>query len=247
MMKTEFDDLQLGAFVDGELSAAESAAVKQAMLRDPAVRARVEAIRRSSTQLHDAFNVVLDEPVPAKILQTFSSQTPTGGRKRAAVPIALAASLALVIGSLSGFWVGQSNETALQSRAWMASLELDAGGLLDSTPSGAPAAWNTSVGEMELQPILSFRDQTGRICRQYALSNADDAGDHVDGVACRTADGAWQVIAAQLRQKPAPAGGTGFSVATGPAEASVNSLVDALADTPISPAEERDLIRVGWQ
>lgn len=246
MMKTEFDDLQLGAFVDGELSGAESAAVKQAMLHDPSVRPRVEAIRRSSRQLHDAFNATLDEPIPERILQTFSSRKATSGRQ-AAVPIALAASLALVIGSLVGFWIGQTGETTVKSRAWMASLEIDASGLLDTTPSGAPVTWRTSVGEMELQPVLSFRDPTGRICRQYSLSTAAVSGDHVDGVACRTSDGAWQMVVAQPRRTPTSTSGEGFSVAAGPAGASVNQIVDALADAAVSPAEERDLIRDGWR
>ena len=250
-MKTELDDKQLGAYADGELSPSESTAVKQAMLRDPRLRQRAEEIRRSTTQLRDAFDVVLNEPVPDKILRTFSSQRaaahslPT--ERPTAVSIAVAASIALVIGSLGGFWMGQVDESTASSNAWMATLHVDSSGLLETTPSGAPVPWHSRFGEMELQPVLSFRDKSGRICRQYALTDTNAAGDHVDGVACRSASGAWRVQLASVRNGDAPGGSMGFSVAEGPATAPINSLVDALASDAISPEEERDLIRARWR
>ena len=62
------DDQTLMAYADDELDAATRAQVEAALARDPALAARVEEHRALRAELNAAFDPVLDEPVPDRLL-----------------------------------------------------------------------------------------------------------------------------------------------------------------------------------
>ncbi|MDH3714151.1 MAG: hypothetical protein OET44_09925 [Gammaproteobacteria bacterium] len=245
-MKHEIDDETLTAYVDGELDDASATEVKSALLRDPELRRHAERLHGSAQALRGAFDELLAEPVPAEVLDVLErerSKSPVQGRKHV-VQLAIAASFALVIGSLSGFWFAHTGPSSSSVGAWPGALEAASSGLFDTTPSGALVQIDSGL---ELQPVLSFRDRNGRICRQYVITDTRSSGATADGVACRTGNDRWQVEFARLRN-PAPASSPpGFAPASGGDSGTFNAAVNALVADPVAPEQERELIRSNWR
>lgn len=182
-------DLEIQAYVDGELAPDAAARIEAAVLADVLVAARVERERRLRSMLRGAYQPVLDEPVPQRLRALLdegaAAADGTAGNvvamhpRRAApaarwrVPaMALAASVAALAVSM---WMRpgapvQMEDGALLARGTFAR-ELDMA--LASAPARDVA---TTVG-------LTFRDADGRICRSFA--NADIA---LAGLACREGD-----------------------------------------------------------
>jgi anti-sigma factor RsiW len=78
-------DEALMAYLDGEAGAASERAIEAAMARDPALRARLEALECGDRNLRAAFDVMLEEPVPDKIVQFVWAQRPS--LRPAAAPV----------------------------------------------------------------------------------------------------------------------------------------------------------------
>jgi hypothetical protein len=235
----------LTAYVDGELDSAAATRVKAALLRDPELRRRADRLHGSAQALRGAFDELLAEPVPAKVLDVLereSTSAPAQGRTHV-VQLAIAASFALVIGSLSGFWFAQTGPSSGAAGAWPGALQAASTGMFDTTPSGALAKLDAGL---ELQPVLSFRDRHGRICRQYVVTDTRPSGATADGVACRTENQGWQVEFARLRNPMPVASPQGFAPASGGDSGTFNAAVNALVADPVTPEQERELIRSNW-
>ena len=61
-------DADIHAYVDGRLSAVRAAGVEEALANDPALAARVAEMRAQNAALRDAFDLMLDEPIPEHLL-----------------------------------------------------------------------------------------------------------------------------------------------------------------------------------
>jgi anti-sigma factor RsiW len=121
-MQRPSDEL-LVAYLDGELDAGPSAEVAAAIARDPALSRDAQALRESAAALRAAFDEVLHEPVPERLLaaargqiahdkivrfpeprERGAKQATAGWRQWASLPIA--ASLAsLIVGGGFGYLV----------------------------------------------------------------------------------------------------------------------------------------------
>lgn len=214
------EERDIEAYVDGELPADRRRAVEAAIAADPAAAARVKAHRQLGTRLADAFDGVIDEPVPPQLVAAARRKKPPFVPVRLGPPAwaAMAASLAI------GFVLARSlaPEPLVESRGG----RLVANGLLET------ALQRDLAGDAGARPIrigLSFRARDGRYCRTFG-------GEQLQGLACR-ADGRWAIeLAARAPPSPAPdyrqAG-----VRTAPA---VLAAVDALIDgPPLDAAGER--------
>lgn len=87
---------ELHAFADGRLDAASRAAVEAWLADHPEIRQKVAEWRIQGEQLHDAFDSVLDEAVPARL---------AGAAKPASrLPLRMAAAIAwLAVGGVIGY------------------------------------------------------------------------------------------------------------------------------------------------
>ncbi|GAB2669062.1 anti-sigma factor [Arenimonas aestuarii] len=236
------DDM-LMAYVDGELDPDGVARVEAAMAADPDVAATVAAALALRARLREAFDPVLDEPVPAHLL-TIAREGPVSAgatvhalpapaRRRWAWPewTAMAAALALGI-ALS--------QLALRPAA--GPFDAGAGGLvaggalaesLESSLAADPVG-NVRVG-------LSFRSRDGGYCRSFRLEGDRD----LSGLACRDGRGNWQVpvlvgsdpgLRGELRQ------------ATGALPAAVVSEVEErMSGEPLDAGQERAARDAGWR
>ncbi len=97
------DDIQ--AYIDHRLPAASRAALDRTLADDPALAKRIAAYQRQSALLQAAFSPVVEEPLPARMLQALNRTTP---RRWPAVAGIL---LALGVGAGAG-WAGRAYTTS---------------------------------------------------------------------------------------------------------------------------------------
>jgi anti-sigma factor RsiW len=99
-------DDDVHAYADGKLPEERRAGFKAALERDPALAARIAAIRKQNADLRDAFDPWLAEPLPRELI---AAAKPARDRKPArgrwAIP-ALASAATLIIGIGLG-WMGR--------------------------------------------------------------------------------------------------------------------------------------------
>ncbi len=229
-----FTDETLMAFVDGELDAGERAAVVEAMARDPGVRSRVDCYRLQREQLQAAYDRVLVEPVPERLLaaaQGIRSIRPAhrpAGAQWAAIAASLFLGAALAWGVLR-----QTGEALITADGD----GLVAGGALAQTLSN-DLAGKTTGRSVEIG--LSFRDRSGNYCRTFRLATTDP----VAGVACRGPTN-WQVKLVTRDVAGTPA--TAYRQAGSALSADVLRTVELLiSGDPFDVAEESAARERGW-
>jgi anti-sigma factor RsiW len=100
------DDAELHAYVDGQLTADRVAAVDAALDSEPALAARVAALRGLNTDLRDALDPILAEPIPERLLAAAVPPRPGRGAARRWMMPVFAAAASLVLGLGLG-WMGR--------------------------------------------------------------------------------------------------------------------------------------------
>ncbi len=247
-MTTEIADAELMAFVDGELDEVQRTRVERALARDPGLRRRADSLRVPGEALRAALDPIAAEPIPAAILRAALPQdraAPRAPWRQLAAPLAMAASLALVVGGFGGAWFAgpeQHQQRAPAAQVWLGALHAEAAAILDNLPSGATGVWRDNGPGLELQPVLSFLDAGARVCRQFVARGAAT----FDAVACRSPEGGWQLVAALARAPVEATAGDAYRPASGAPASAIDSLVDALAVEPLLPSREAELLRDQW-
>jgi surface antigen len=133
---------------------------------------------------------------------------PAAVRRRSAWgPMAMAASVALVVG-VAGGWLGaglRGGGTHTTNVAFFGDVPSGASALvqraLEKEVSGTAVSWTDpgSRREFTVQPMRTFRDPARGFCREYRETSgvADTASPQkartVYGLACRSAEGVWNV------------------------------------------------------
>jgi anti-sigma factor RsiW len=95
------DDLH--AWADGQLDAARRTRIESWFAAHPEARAEAEGWRAQNRALHDAFNHVLDEPVPARLMQAMRGGKRMGWLPRPSLAAMAFAAFWLVLGVVLGF------------------------------------------------------------------------------------------------------------------------------------------------
>jgi hypothetical protein len=238
----------LAAYVDGELDPIEAARVEAALAEDPALADALGRHMMLSTRLAGAFDPVLAEPLPERLLaaaQARSAPPSLAGARRqrdrdgrgsglvSARPAAppwrgwSAMAACLVIGVSAGIFVPRGRPTVLNS---------------DMTAQGPLAvALNSNLTADPQQAIhigLSFRRAGGGVCRTF-----DMAGKGLAGVACRTGE-AWKVQVAVPSQTAATSDYRTASSMPAPVATAVEAMIDG---APFDAAAEKTARDHGWK
>lgn len=228
-----YDDQQLMAYADGELSAAQAEAIRAAAQRDAGLARRIERFAATRSVLRRTLDARGTEPVPQRLLDLLASPAAQAKvvplRRKSTLwqhwqPMALAASVVLVVGLLS----------ARQLLLTPDSLSM----ALEKQPSGLP--YKTAQGEIVALSTLRLAD--GSYCREFERSQSDNgSGTSARGLACRGDAARWaeRSIAAAPPQ-PAAAG---YQTAAG----ETKDAAAALGAHRISVAQERELIKQQWR
>lgn len=206
----QFPDEILMAYADGEVDADTRLQIEAAMALDPALAERIAKHRRLRTNLGAAFDGVLDEPIPARLLDAASTSQAANSasiadlnavraaKQRGAKPkrwswpewTSIAASLLIgILAGRSALQPSQSSLFATDAEGVVATGKLSAA--LSDQLSGASDDAAVWIG-------LSFRATGGEYCRTFATNSAA-------GVACREGD-AWKVRALSEAAGNAPGG-----------------------------------------
>ncbi|PPC87332.1 MAG: hypothetical protein CTY31_04295 [Hyphomicrobium sp.] len=265
-MTTHPTDEKLMAYADGELSHQEAVEIEAFLEVNDEARALVEQFQRNAERIKAAYVPTLNSAVPDKLIDAVMS-SPTRAKstviqmsefrksisKNSSMALALAASIALVIGATAGSWMTQLNPTTIQT----ASIALGpvAKGtplenLLEKQPSGTELATNDEAKSERLLVIATFRDSKDRICREIeVLDDALGKQPVAAGVACRNAGAATWVVEGAARVKVANAASSTDYVPSGANEADVlQGLLNILgAREALAPNDERSLLDRGWQ
>jgi hypothetical protein len=246
-MSVDIDDLLLMRLADGELPAAEAAALLARIEADPALAARYALFRRTRNAVAAAFAPVAEQPVPPRLLAAIAAAArpaaaapvasrPAGWRRRPQAWLALAASLAglvaLPVGFLFGWLAAAPDMAARDFDPLMAARPLLLAAL-DAAPSGERSADGRTVRVLSTHPVPDG------ICRDFTMRGD---GRRVLGVACHE-DGGWRVRAALTLRNSAE----GFVPATAEDPLLRDMLERLGAAPPLDEAAERAWQARGWR
>jgi hypothetical protein len=242
----QWNEEQIHAFVDGELDAAETARIAALMREDPALAECIARQRALRAELASAFDPVLDEAVPARLLQAMD------GHGSAATPIGAARRSRRSMVAPRPLWWGAAAASVLIATLIGWSLPRNAGGLLVPDQYGllAGGALAEALSERiaaDSSPAagvliaLSFRAADGRYCRTFSL----DAG--LDGLACRGERG-WQVEAMGHQPADGPRPADEYRQATSSLSPAVLAAISRWqAGESLTPDEERQARDRQWR
>lgn len=256
-------DERLSAYLDNELSVADSAAVRDALETSPELRSRLELLKRANRKAAAFFSEIDRHPLPNGVLEALGladqgarkasaegNVTPFRPRQQvSAFPwsLPLAASVALLVGFGMAQLAPLRNDT---DRYQMAMKELSTGvihtdnpvfNILEYTASGQ-AVEIADLSGMIAKPILTFQTKDGGFCREIALEGAQSASR---SVACRVSPGEWRVQT--MIALPVEDGGR-YQVAGDAATQAFDQTIRAMmASLPFGEAGEATLIENNWQ
>jgi surface antigen len=204
----EQQQMLIAAFHDRELDNERVSAAQELLERSTGARAYLEELRRADQLLHSAFDPVLRESIPARLLPQRQRQGPW----RYAMPLALAASLAVL-----AVFVVRQMDSDQQLRDQLILMQQEIAQLrhqaLENTPSGTPVSWTAPKGKFRAQvtPLKTYRTADNKFCREYEERVEDKQGVEVRrGIACRAGKALWPD-----RQGLPPAGAQSVESAAG--------------------------------
>lgn len=208
----------LMAYVDGELDPAQAATVEAAIRDDPEAQAVVDLMRRSRESVGSAFDRPLREPVPARLLAALAAGDGAADAAVAALRpqgrqprlrqwlLPLAASILML---LIGFGAGRlelgGNRTAEDGYRPAGGDEGLASALrqaLDRAEPGAAVAYAEAGRRGTITLVGPLQTAFGP-CLEFRLeSTAGDAASLAGGIACRSDEGDWHVLAMPPKRAP---------------------------------------------
>lgn len=239
----QMDRTRLAAFVDGELSPEEAAAVVMHLADHPADQAFVDDLFAANAALAQAFAAPLAEPVPAAMQHMITGPAPAQIiplRPRArpaliAAGTALAASLAI---ALVLFRPADPLSLALGPVADGSPLAQ----ALNTLPSGTAFS---ETDDRDLMILATLPTDTGP-CREVEVIDSNAAQIEM-ALACHDQTTGWRVEVVLKEPLPAANGQDGFVTADGTAAQGLSPFLDQRgAGLALSPEAEAELIAKGW-
>ena len=141
----------ISAYKDGELDVAQARSAQQLITHDAEAKQFWEELLELDRLLHSAFDPILDRPIPAKLLAAVEKPAKRH-HSRLFVPLALAASLALV-----AILIVRQSALDQQMQDQLSMMKLEIAQLrnetLENIPSGSAASWIAPVGQTRAQVI----------------------------------------------------------------------------------------------
>jgi len=267
---TEADRIAVMAYVDGELPLAERAAFDGRLVREPELATAVARERALRATLQSAYAPVLDEPVPAGLLDLLAIPGP-----QAAPPPGVAANDAVAIGASDAHRAKLPHARRWQWPEWAAMAACLVLGVLFGTRALAPHApagtgdtplalavagdgaitaqaglrdaLEQRVAGTVLDPNsnvavgLTFRNHAKQYCRTFTLDGTSS------GIACK-GSGGW-VVANLEHSATAPASAAGgYRMAASPFSPALLQAIDAMRDgDTLDAAAETAAKAKGWK
>lgn len=231
---TTDDDERLAAWLDGALSAEETAAFAAELERNPALAAKAEAWQANDHALAQALRAnerPIDEALLARLgLAAAPAQSPALPAANDNPPM-----------RRFGWLAAGSALAASVAAAMMLTLRPPApvDGLSDALERTASLGTAQLADGRRITPLLTVRAADGRWCREFR------EGEET-ALACRADAGRWSIEARGRNAGGQETGG--MAVAAGADPAALEAAYSKLgAGDPIGTADEQALIAKGWQ
>jgi hypothetical protein len=199
----------LVAFVDGELPAAEAAAIQAALQHDSGAREIVRRLRISADIAARVSHGPLDESLPDDLVESIQNRMrenfqTAAARRIAGYRFALAAGivLALALGAAAGYLArdlsaGYVTAAAPGSDDLTSAYEATLLGSLNSGASAGQAFGYDSpgVGQGKITLGSRFTTSSGSICREFQRAETrGDTHSTGNGIACQSPNGGWNIV-----------------------------------------------------
>lgn len=241
-----YSDEMLMAYVDRELDAATTTSIDAAVARDPGLAARVERQRKLAQAVHAAYEPILEEPMPKRLLDAASDAAPAAAPARAPRRwawlewSAMAASLALGV-AIGAVFIGERGRGTPDGGAddiIANQSQLLAQGALARALSDQLAS--TQKPDAPVRIGVTFVSKVGEYCRTFALERSSAAG-----LACSSGTG-WriEVLAQSERSGKAPE----YRAAAGALPPAVlRAMEERIQGSSLDAAAERAAQQSGWR
>jgi hypothetical protein len=239
-MKIEEETLM--AYVDGELDPASAARVEAALADDPELAAAVAHERALRQRLRSAFDPIIDEPIPERLIAAARGEKTPPQAAPANLPLRRRGTWRYWGAMAAGILIGVLFAQALPdsgSGPWRSGADgvLVASGelarALDTQLASAPAASTAVIG-------LSFKATSGEYCRTFTTSQPRTWA----GLACRGSQG-WYVPA--LMETQAPANGELRTASTALPPALLEQVDTRMKGEALDAEGERAARDAGWR
>ncbi|MFQ3172606.1 MAG: hypothetical protein ACI9DG_002647 [Oleispira sp.] len=240
-------DETLNAFIDGELSTLEMNIVRDAIVKQPAVAERVDALAALNSQVHASLSSIDTVPLSKglddlrkKLEVSARSEHSSGNadniirfpwwrkvQTAVTMPTAIAASVAAIFGFFMNFDTNTNSDALTDWTAINDALTHQRSGAVITTQSGA-----------SFEARLTFLNNGGEYCRQFYVKSMNSPA--LQSIACRVGDD-WNLRAA------IPAGDQA-SYQTASSDRSLDAILDTMMEgDPVSPEQEKMVIEHRWQ
>lgn len=241
-----FTDEVLMAYADGELDASTRAAIEAAMATDPEMARRISHHKALRNRISSAFNKLLDEPVPARLLMAARNEHPSGrprARKGNVVPIGVrqaqrwtwsqwtAIAASLIIGVVVGRLALMRTESPGPAPLAMRGGRMLAAGMLADALSQQLAGDRTATAPVRIG--VTFRSKTGEYCRTFSLPQPAALA----GLACRATDG-WELGVLARTDSPGGSAGAYRQAASPIPPAVIAAVASQIAGEPLDAHAE---------
>lgn len=228
-------DERIAAYLDRQMSNETMAVFEAEMEQDPTLADEVARLMENDALLRSAFDAPLHEAADDAVIARMGLASPPVLAANDNAPFlrkwrwplgsALAASVALAffMQAKPGSRTDAQFASAMDSLMSRQTAQLDGGATLT--------------------PVLSFRAEDGRYCREYVVSGGEDAGS---GIACRDNDG-W-MVEAQIKASARIADPSRIETASGADEAALAEAYTRLgASDPLDAQKEKQAIADSWK
>ena len=240
-------DEDLSRYLDGEMEATEAAVFAAAAAADPALAQRIAAQQRLRAKLQRAFDRVLNEPLPQRLIDAAHAEPrvrlhPTqwnrrSWRRSATTWLAVAASLAIVA-LLTPSLLRLTGNTP---NILVVGKVKTAGGELARALSTRLVSEQASPGRVQIG--ISFIAKNGEYCRSFV---ATEQRDTTAGLACRRED-AWRIEVLEPLATSAGASGEYRQAASALTPQVLQAVETRITGVPLDAAGEAKARDRGWQ
>jgi hypothetical protein len=253
MTKDDFSDQLLMRFVDGEVDDAAAERIETAMRNDAGLADRVAVFAETRALAKDALAPLLNEPVPAALARSVESmiEQHRRGQRPLAEPenvvslssrrmqrsllqqwaIPLAASIAVIVAGIGGFWLGEHDSSQQQELA-LGTIDNPAVVNALATVASGSEIQIPALGQMRF--VSSFRGGKDEFCRELELTPSKGRTQSL--VACHKQD-AWATTFAVV----IPANDDSYAPAS--SDTALDSYLASIeASPPMSTAQEKQAL-----
>lgn len=256
-----FSDETLMTYVDGELDASTSAALEAAIAKDPELAARAKRQRQLRLAVCAAFEPVLQEPVPQRLLDAVRGTATPQGNDATTIRVARAAWSprpwtwfewgAMAASILFGLFIGTAFLDRLRYRAPVAGIAADLvadhGQLLAAGTLGRALTEQLASAQASDVPVrigLTFVSTAGELCRTFTFQRGADVVG-LAGLACK-GGGKWRVQVIAPGDRGTESGGDYRTAAAELPPAVLHAVKDRIHGDAFDAEAERAAQQRGW-